>query len=126
MPGSAKELKLTLYADDNNSFLTTQQSIVNLFKELQRFEEASGCNINSDKTKGMTLGGAAVPNLPFKIPWNPPVRKHDVDRDRKLENRIDTHYPPGSSHSAETLSSPTPYSFQKHGMLPPSFQPAWK
>ena len=72
VPGSATELKLTLYADDNNSFLTTQQSIVNLFQELQRFEEASGCNINTDKTEGMTLGGAAVPNLPFKILWNPP------------------------------------------------------
>ena len=72
VPGKLEDLKLTLYADDNNSILTTPQSIINLFKELERFEQASGCNINHLKTKGMTLGNAKIPELPFPIRWNPP------------------------------------------------------
>ena len=72
VPGRSEELKMCLYADDNNSILTTSHSIVNLFKELERFEAASGCNINPYKTVGMTLGDAQVPNLPFPIRWNPP------------------------------------------------------
>ena len=98
-------LKLTLSVDDN-SFLTTQQSIVNLFKELQRFEEASGCNINSDKTEGMILGVRLYP-LPFKILWNSPGglkvlgiafsrtrcadSKHHVDRNCKRDRESHRH-----------------------------------
>ena len=74
VPGRHEELKLSLYADDNNCILTSTHSIVNLFKELQRFEEASGCNINHKKTLGLTLGDAPVPDhLPYPIFWNPPT-----------------------------------------------------
>ena len=72
IPGRADELKMTLYADDNNNILTTAHSIKNLFKELERFEAASGCNINAHKTVGMTLGDAPIPDLPFPVRWNPP------------------------------------------------------
>ena len=72
VPGRSEQLKMCLYADDNNSILTTSHSIVNLYKELERFEAASGCNINPHKTLGMTLGDAPIPNLPFPIRWNPP------------------------------------------------------
>ena len=71
IPGKVTDLKLSLYADDNNSFASTQQSIVHIFAELQRFEKASGCNINNSKTQGLTMGGAHVPELPFPIHWNP-------------------------------------------------------
>ena len=72
VPGDINDLKSTLYADDSNYILTTTQSIINLFKELKRFEEASGCNINHKKSLGLTLGDAPIPNLPFPIWWNPP------------------------------------------------------
>ena len=71
LPGNPKELKLTLYADDNNPLLTTQQSIVNLFAVLEKFRLASGCNINIAKTQGLTVGGAPIPDLPYPIEWNP-------------------------------------------------------
>ena len=71
LPGKPNQLKLTLYADDNNPILTSKQSIVNLFAILERFRRASGCNINVAKTQGLTVGGAAIPDLPFPIQWNP-------------------------------------------------------
>ena len=71
LPGKATQLKLSLYADDNNSIVTTQQSIVHLYRELKRFEMASGCNINESKTEGLLVGGALRPVLPYQINWNP-------------------------------------------------------
>ena len=70
LPGQPKQLKLLLYADDNNLLLTTGQSIINLFKELENFRQASGCNINAFKTQGLTIGGAGIPDLPVPIQWN--------------------------------------------------------
>ena len=58
LPGKTNQLKLSLYADDNNSIVTTQNSIVHLYRELKRFEMASGCNINESKTQGLLVGGA--------------------------------------------------------------------
>ena len=58
LPSRAQELKLSLYADFNNNFCSKQQSIVHLIKELKRFDKATGCSINEDKTKGLLLGGA--------------------------------------------------------------------
>lgn len=72
LPSRADELKLTIYADDNNSFCTTQQSIIHLFDELERFRRATGCTINKKKTQGLLLGGAPVPNINIPITWNPP------------------------------------------------------
>ena len=72
LPSRAQELKLSLYADDNNNFCSTQQSIVHLFNELKRFDKATGCSINEDKTKGLLLGGAHRPILNESIEWNPP------------------------------------------------------
>ena len=71
IPGDAEELKMCLYADDNNSIVTSEHSIVQLLHELERFREASGCNINQAKTVGMTIGGAFLPDIPLPIRWNP-------------------------------------------------------
>ena len=72
LPSRAEELKLSLYADDNNNFCSTQQSIVHLFRELDRFNRATGCSINESKTKGLLLGGAPRPTINQTIEWNPP------------------------------------------------------
>ena len=72
LPSRVDELKLSIYADDNNNFSTTQQSIVHLFKELDRFRQATGCTINKKKTQGLLLGGAPVPSIDIPIVWNPP------------------------------------------------------
>lgn len=73
LPSRSAELKLTLYADDNNAFAGSQQSIVHLFDELERFRLATGCTINKSKTRGLTLGGAPVPKLDgVTVLWNPP------------------------------------------------------
>ena len=71
LPGKVTDLKLSLYADDLNNIVTTQHSIVHLFRELHRFELASGCNINHEKTQGLLIGGAIQPTLPYRIEWNP-------------------------------------------------------
>ena len=71
LPGKPEQLKLSLYVDDNNSILTSKQSIINLFETLEHFRQASGCNINIKKSQGLTIGGAAIPDLPFPINWNP-------------------------------------------------------
>ena len=62
---------ITSYADDNTPLLSTPSSIIHLFKEINRFQRASGCNINTAKTKGLTAGGVTVPNTPHPIEWNP-------------------------------------------------------
>ena len=71
LPGKPNQLKLTLYADDNNTILSSTQSIIKLFELLERFRKASGCNINVAKTQGLTIGGASIPDLPFPVHWNP-------------------------------------------------------
>ena len=56
IPGRTKETKNILFADDNTALLTTPISIDEMFKEFDKFEEASGCNLNKDKIKGLIIG----------------------------------------------------------------------
>ena len=57
MPGTKNKLKVMQYADDTTIFVRNPDSINELFKILNNFEQATGSNINKTKTKGLALGG---------------------------------------------------------------------
>ena len=56
------EVKLSLFADDTDSFLEGEAGIEELFKELDAFGKVSGCRCNKDKTVCVPLGKAKSKN----------------------------------------------------------------
>jgi len=51
-----KEFKISQYADDTTAFVADALSAQNLFEVLRAFQEISGQEINTSKTKGMWSG----------------------------------------------------------------------
>ena len=56
------EIKLSLFADDTDSFLEGETGIEELFRELGAFGRVSGCCCNKDKTVCVPLGKAKSKN----------------------------------------------------------------
>ena len=48
--------KLQGYADDSTIFVTTDESLIMVHKEIKRFEKATGSHLNLDKTKILGIG----------------------------------------------------------------------
>ena len=51
-----KEQKILQYADDTKIFVTNDSSIKETFKELEKYEKATGAKINIEKTEGLFIG----------------------------------------------------------------------
>ena len=56
LPGTKTNLKVMQYADDTTVVARNITSLEEIFNTLERFERASGSNINKHKTKGLALG----------------------------------------------------------------------
>ena len=71
IPGKTQRIKNLLYADDNISITTNPKSIDIVVQTFDRFREASGCNLNQDKIRGIILGDHTVqpPDTRAKIKW---------------------------------------------------------
>ena len=50
------DIKLQGYADDSTIFVTTNESLITVFKEIKRYEKATGSQLNLDKTKILGIG----------------------------------------------------------------------
>ena len=69
LPGG-QEVKLSMYADDNSAVLTTDGSIVRLFKVVELYNKGSGSLLNMDKCEGLWLGRwKNRPDSPVNIRW---------------------------------------------------------
>ena len=69
-PDNALHVKMSLYADDNTSILTSDQSIVRFFYHVANFERISGSKINYKKSNGVFLGKwKDRSDHPFGISW---------------------------------------------------------
>ena len=69
-PGKTQQVKNLLYADDNTSITTEGRSIDTVIDTFERFEKASGCNLNKDTIKGIILGDQArPPHTKTDIKW---------------------------------------------------------
>ena len=69
MPGSASEVKLSLYADDNTAILTTETWV-------KLFGKVSGAKVNYEKSKGLYLGKSKTrSDHPFGISW---IKSHKI------------------------------------------------
>jgi len=65
-----KEVKLNLWADDTQTFLSTKNSFFHFFRKLQLYENSSGSRVNYVKTKGILLGTwRTKPPPTTKISW---------------------------------------------------------
>ena len=53
---SNSELKILQYAVDTEIFATTEESIEEIFKVIQKYEKGTGAKINAKKTKQKTEG----------------------------------------------------------------------
>ena len=49
---SNSELKILQYADDTKIFATTEESIEEIFKVIQKYEKGTGAKLNVKKRKG--------------------------------------------------------------------------
>ena len=56
LPGK-QELKVMQYADDITLYLSHRTQLKHLFSILDRFQEATGLQINKSKTKCLLVGG---------------------------------------------------------------------
>ncbi len=54
--GESSEIKLAIFADDTQGYVSTLSSIERWFKHLGQYSKASGAIVNKDKTKGTLLG----------------------------------------------------------------------
>ena len=76
IPGTKKELRQTLYADDGTAILTSELSIQTYFYWVERFGKISGSKVNYDKTRGIFLGKWKTrSDHPFGISW---VKSHKI------------------------------------------------
>ena len=65
-----KEVKLNMWADDAQTFLSTHNSFFHFFNKLQLYENSSGSRVNYVKTKGVLLGTWRTKPPPTnKISW---------------------------------------------------------
>ena len=55
-PASTEQVKLSQFADDTTLLLVNDSSIVEAFKTLSKYEQASGAKVNIDKCKGLWAG----------------------------------------------------------------------
>ena len=60
--GEFIESKLSMFADDSQFFNKNEESVVNCFDILTKYEKASGSKINFQKTKGLLIGNAKRKN----------------------------------------------------------------
>ena len=71
LPGSATEsVKLSQYADDTSSLVTTASSIDRLFLLFDRYGKASGAKRNASKCHGLLLGPWRNRSFPHPIQWS--------------------------------------------------------
>lgn len=56
VPGCQEGLKISQYADDTCIFVSTRESIPQVFKTINLYESASGAKLNIQKTKGFKAG----------------------------------------------------------------------
>ena len=75
LPGTKTNLKVMQYADDTTVAARDINSLEEIFKTLEKFERASGSNINKNKTKGLALGNFDHAECDFLLKQR---RKNDV------------------------------------------------
>ncbi|KAI8486240.1 hypothetical protein Bbelb_359560 [Branchiostoma belcheri] len=69
LPGGY-EAKMSLYADDNSAFPTSDKTIVRLFDLVDLYNRGSGSRLNLDKCEGLWLGKwRHRPDSPVNIQW---------------------------------------------------------
>ena len=56
IPGLNTDLKMSLYADDNTGYFTSNISVTKYFNYIDQFQKISGSKINYRKSNGMYLG----------------------------------------------------------------------
>ena len=67
---SNSELKILQYADDTEIFATTEESIEEIFKVIQKFEKGTGAKANVEKTERLWLGSwKKRTDRPFNLDW---------------------------------------------------------
>ena len=67
---SNSELKILQYADDTEIFATTEESIEEIFKVIQKYEKGTGAKANVEKTEGLWLGSwKKGTDRPFNLDW---------------------------------------------------------
>ena len=70
LPGSDLRSKLTQYADDTTTFVTSDSAILALFRLFEHYERASGAKLNSAKCKGLLLGPwRSRTSFPVALQW---------------------------------------------------------
>lgn len=66
----SEECKIVQYADDLTAFLSDIESVQNLFKLLDRFENLSGLKVNYTKTEAMWIGSCRDnTETPLSLKW---------------------------------------------------------
>jgi hypothetical protein len=71
LPGTASEVKLSLYADDTNAIVTTMESIQALLQWFRLYGDASGAQLNLVKCKGLWIGvWKGRSDAPFNFVWS--------------------------------------------------------
>ncbi|CAH1274736.1 TIE1 [Branchiostoma lanceolatum] len=69
LPGG-HEAKMSLYADDNSAFPTSDKSIARLFELVELYNRGSGSKLNLDKCEGLWLGKWRNRSIsPVNIKW---------------------------------------------------------
>lgn len=71
------EHKESTYADDMKVCVTTENSIFELFKLLEKYESATNSKVNKDKTEGLWLGNwIGRTDTPLNLKWTSGEVKH--------------------------------------------------
>ena len=68
IPGKKEKLKLSQYADDTSFISSNFEDIPLLFEKFSKYEKATGCTLNTHKTKGLLLQTHNVATICQKYP----------------------------------------------------------
>lgn len=79
MPAAQEEIRLSQYADDTNTVVTSERSIATTLRWFSIYGKASGAKINESKCKGLWLGPWRNRNdSPFGFKWSTCIKIYGV------------------------------------------------
>ena len=71
LPGTNSHKKLSQYADDTSVFVSSDNSMIALFRLFHRYELASGAKLNQTKSHGLLIGSwKSRSSLPVQLKWS--------------------------------------------------------
>ena len=103
LPVTSNHVKLSQYADDTTTFVSSDQSILALFRLFSHYEKASGAKLNPTKCHGLLTGSwKSRTTYPVELLWS---SSHITVLGSRIGNDLQADWEPLYENLANLLTS---------------------